>query len=239
MKLSIIILVCDKDVQFLDKLLSQIHEHIKLDYEIILVDNRELNTDYLDKHNLKVISNGFNSYNFEGRRIGLDYAKGEYTWYVDADDEIISDLLQKELDKDVDVIQFYAKFGNFDTIPLGSFHNNIKMFGYNLWSRIIRTDLLKSSLSAIKRGIKLVGHEDRFIWELILSKEPSIAFIDKFIYRYRTDRSIASSNNKSKEMVNHLLIGQEELDYLYSFIPNSSKSLMTIKEQNKTLSNIT
>ena len=95
MRLSIIIIFCDKDFKYLSNIINNVEKFIKVEHEIILVDNRNDQTPFETKY--KVVSKGKNCYIFEGRRIGLDAATGDYVWFIDVDDEIINEISESDL----------------------------------------------------------------------------------------------------------------------------------------------
>ena len=109
--LSIVVIFCDKDYQFIESLCKEINKNVKLSHEIILIDNREV---YKDKfinlpENAFMHSVGYNAYQFEGRRLAVQFCSGKYVWYVDADDEVlIVEDYWKDAISDEDVALFSA-----------------------------------------------------------------------------------------------------------------------------------
>ena len=86
--LSIVCLFCDKDFQYINNFIKEINNKIKVSYQLILVDNREVNKDLLQikNKNIKIVKTGKNLYQFMGRLKAIPYCKGKYTWFVDSDD---------------------------------------------------------------------------------------------------------------------------------------------------------
>ena len=94
MKLSVVIIFCDKDFKYLDSMIKMVEKFVTAEHEIILVDNRNNQEPF--ETNYKVVSKGSNCYIFEGRRLGLDAASGDYIWFVDVDDEIIGEVSEED-----------------------------------------------------------------------------------------------------------------------------------------------
>lgn len=236
MKLSVIIIFCDKDFIYLDSMIDMVEKFVKVEHEIILVDNRNNQTPFETKH--KVVSKGENCYILEGRRLGLDEAKGEYIWFVDVDDEIIDYLTEEDLkDRTEKIIQLHYKVENKERLRLNR-TRSIVCFGSCIWSRLYKTETLKEKLEPIKRNIKLVNGEDRFILDLMLSscKGPEETFVlQKYLYNYKSSR--AAVTEITKEKAERSLMGSENLDYLYSFLPQTAfykNERETIEEFNNT-----
>ena len=232
MILSIIILFCDKDVQYLKDILSDIKNKIHISHEIILVDNRETNKSDLPEGDYKLISNGKNIYQMEGRRIGLDVASGQFTWFVDVDDNIIGDIYLEDIKGKLksDIIQLYVDNPKIypQILPNTRHGEDVHIFGNELWSRFFNTELLKRCLNKVKRGIIFVGYEDIFIFELINDNTRIISYIDKIIYKYNIDRSLRDGGSFTKDKFDKLELGIENLEYLSSFLKNPKKFISYI-----------
>lgn len=230
--LSIIVLFCDKDVQYLPNILWDIQNRVKVSHEIILVDNRENDKSDLPEGNYKINSNGTNAYQFEGRRLGLDIAHGQYVWYVDADDSIINNIEEKDFRNiyQSDVIQFFYENSKGEINPQpGVVHSdNLELFGMALWCRFIKTKFLKMIMRNIKRNIVFSGYEDRYLLRLITDNMRNVSFIDKVYYRYNFDTSVRFSGIFTQEKYDQLEIGIENLDYLSSFLKEPERFIKDI-----------
>ena len=234
--LSIIILFCDKDVCYLKDILRDIKEKIKVKHEIILVDNREKDKSNLPKGNYKIVSKGYNTYQFEGRRMGLDEANGIFVWYVDVDDSIIGELTNLDFrgKSNADIIQLYTKDDtrvNF-ILPMMAHDKDLYYFGNGrLWSRLLSTRILKAALKPIKRDIKFMGYEDSFLFSLMYEHSQNIDYIDKFVYQYNSSRSTRNKNNFTKEKFDELEAGIENLEYLSSFLKKPQLFIEAINKE--------
>ena len=85
--LSIGVTVCDKDFHLLSFLLEQIEERVKVEHEVIIIDNREqmLNVETTWQPTFKF---GYNAFQFNARAKIIELAKGDYIWFIDGDDEV-------------------------------------------------------------------------------------------------------------------------------------------------------
>ena len=226
MKLSIIIIFCDKDFHCLEKMTSMIEKYITVEHEVILVDNRNNQVPFETKY--KYVSKGKNTYILEGRRQGLDVAEGEYVWFLDIDDELIDYLTEEDLkDRTENILQIPFKIDIGKAMELNEIKRNIRCFGPGVWCRIYKTSVLKEVLKPIKRDIDLVNGEDRFILNAMLSKtsmrDNVYIFRDKYRYLYKASISCNEAPRVTKERLERGMIGDENLDYLYSFLPNTQE----------------
>lgn len=233
--LSIIILFCDKDVQYLSQILADIRKYVHVSYEIILVDNRDNDKSELPIGKYKLTSKGHNVYQFEGRRMGLDLAQGKYVWYVDVDDAIINNIEESDFLKKgkADIIQFYTKDASMGHYirPQTNHDKGLLYFGEGrLWGRFIKTATLKRLLRPIKRDIIFMGYEDVFLLDLLNDNINFLEFIDKVIYEYKVDRSTRREGFFTQEKFELLETGIENLEYLASFLkdPESFIGKVTI-----------
>lgn len=227
--ISIIILFCDKDVKYLKRCLESITKHLFLDYEVILVDNRTNNSEPLDSE-YKIITKGYNTYLLEGRRLGLDNANGKYVWFIDVDDTVEGFLYDEDIKHlDNDLIQFFYICSNNKINPPKPYtiKNNPRCLGRNVWSRFFKREKLIELLAPIKRDIDLVNYEDGFLTDLYFGSTEDYYFLNKVLYKYNLE-----SSQHFGTLSEVSLIGQDNLDYLYSFVKDGNKYLKMAKEEN-------
>ena len=232
MKLSIVILFCDKDVKYLNDLLKQLEGHVFCEHEIVLIDNRtEDKTEISTKY--KIVKPIKNIYLFEGRRVGFENSSGDYIWFVDVDDEIIGDVYEDDFNQQTDVIQFYYDADGWQ-IPPGA-HKPLNWFGNGVWSRFFKATKLQEVYKPItKRNLKVHTFEDVILTSLIFQTNPSYSYIDRMIYKYRIDRSNMGKIKKqqfTKKDFDRYTSGYDELPYLFSFCKNEKE--LTEKAQKK------
>lgn len=221
MILSIIILCCDKDYQMVSSLLDNIYnvwqeQHDSfLDYQVVIVDNRENEADkdvdwHLYKGNLSIYKSGGNIRQFTSRAISTQIAKGDYIWFVDADDNILE--IPRIPNKQPDIL-FYkvpTMYDGYGTCV--SAYNNIVMEEHInidnsnrqqmadlllsdaaivLWNRIISRGLLIDCYKNIDlnelRDISV--NEDMLLSIMLMDKCSSIGFIKQVCYKYNMSTS--------------------------------------------------
>ena len=180
-------------------------------YEVICIDDTSTDAsskvilDYKKKYsNLIYIQNAVNLKAGGTRNVGLSVAKGEYVWFVDADDVItdgsLSKILQLIQQHQLDVLCFnyqlyytnYTKpeitFGQTEVEDGISFLNNFGsgiiyyVFGYP-WRAVYRKELLEQYDAHFPENI-LYGEETTFLVEACAHSKRVLG-IDDILYNYR------------------------------------------------------
>lgn len=250
-KLSICIVFCDKDVNYLKDLIKQIENNIFISYEILLYDNRTSLSDLDIKHKI-LGQNGINELQSKARVELIKEASGEYIWFVDADDNIFK-IPKKFETLNSRIISFGYKMSNNRVFqkkgifPI-SWENTIGLTGGQIWDKWFKNTLLKSIVYMLKNK-KMVAGEDTAIAILAMSKCEYIEYIPTIIYYYNLNNSSSyGPNYKSYESFKRLLqkdrlkdVIQENLDsnwlnkthfnifleqepfYLFSFLRKGNK----------------
>lgn len=189
MILSIIILCCDKDYQMVSSLLNNIYnvwqeQHDSfLNYQIIIVDNRENEADkdvdwYAYKGNIAIYKSGGNIRQFASRAVGTQFTKGDYIWFVDADDHILEIPRIPESDPEDPTsigpdMLFFSTTANstslmlYEDLPEGYYEADKvyeKFFGMSIapWNKIISRGLLMDIYKNIDRVHVWHGLKERF-----------------------------------------------------------------------------
>lgn len=241
MKLSIVIIFCDKDRKYLEDFLKNTEEKVICEHEIILVDNRNDKTEKIDLP-YKIIVSEKDCHILEGRRLGLDEVTGEYVWFVDVDDEILNGFTEEDLkDRHETILQLNYKVSGKAIIECGEVKNNLKCFGVSNWSRLYKAEKLKKFFKPIKRGLLLNNGEDNLIFCAMMEareyERDFYIFQDKYRYNYITSCS-AVGENRSPESIKRAIIGGENFDYLFSFIKDEKErefQKKALKKYNKQL----
>lgn len=224
--LSIVVVFCDKDYDCIPKLLEKINSRVLISHEIILIDNRENYKSvkiYLPD-NARMYSEEYNTYQFEARRFAVQFVKGRYVWYVDADDEVLkvrTDLV-KYLNADYDFIVF----GNCDitenhqlvngTVDSGNAEGYLctrkiyRSIWQILWNKWIETNFLKKIASLLPEGKLIVASEDITVIRLMLKYGKKYIQIRDILYIYHKYRAGGNSKNMSVEKFKHIMLGLDE-----------------------------
>ena len=203
---------CDKDYQNCDKLLKQIDERVKVEHEIIVIDNTEGNK-LGDK---ATFAFGYNAYQFAARYKIIKMAKGEYLWFIDGDDDILG--LDK-IPSDDDVIAFsvnewyrlenrwYAEgFFDWDFIQ-----NTIKQA---LWNKLIKRSMFDDIDKYVTDPeLKAVTMEDTFYLALALKNAETVHTLPQIIYKHR--RGISDALEVTPEQFDSLITGYHDTVKLF------------------------
>ena len=217
MLLSVVILFADHDYMLLDRAVSSIKEHIKFsDYEIIAVDNREENKAPINIDGVKIITQNKNLYTFEGRRFGFNNSIGDFIWNFDADDRMIGDLYEEDINPDVDFMQMFFKFDpDIKHKPILLLHKEIpRRYGPNVWSRLYNRKLLEKIYTRLEKPVVVPKFEDRILFDFVMSYKPKYEYIERPIYEYNASRS--TTNFTVKDKVDK--IGLDGYDYPYEVL---------------------
>lgn len=185
------------------------------EYEVIIVNDGstdngpELCSQY--KRGEVLLFHQQNSGQATARNLGLSKAKGDYVWFVDADDTIIQKIVKQlydEIKKDDswDMISFNYRMEYNDHIENVSLVNNREVFdrgidylkrfrgGSYLWNKIYKRQ------SLTKPFLDRTSHiEDMCfnVQNIILFKK--VLFLNSFGYLYNRTNVVSTSHSHSKE----------------------------------------
>lgn len=195
-KVSVIVPVY-KTEAYLDKCLSSLVEQTLKDIEIIVVndgspDNSQVIIERYAKKYPQVVSvikeNGGLS---DARNYGIKMAKGKYVSFIDSDDYVEKDMMEKMVrkmedeDLDVAICDFFMDYPNHSYIlkaDLGYTKNALKasVFAFpNAQARMVRTSMMKEHL--FRKG---VWYEDLDIMPTFAAYTKKIGFMNEPLYHY-------------------------------------------------------
>lgn len=141
------------------------------------------------------------------RNRGLSIAKGKYVSFVDSDDWIELDMLEKmfnvakKIKADIVVCNYVMSFSNGkkvknqpfsnkiiqkDDIYKTNFHYDYFYGGYSgkpVWNKLYRSKFLKDNNLMFKKNDEIFAEDFLFNLECLLYK-PKIAFINEYLYNY-------------------------------------------------------
>lgn len=202
MKLSIIILFCDRDYNYLPYLLDIIHDRVSIDHEVVLIDNRENNHDEIDTTGCIYYSFGFNATQVQGRKKGIELATGDYIWFVDGDDEIVlvTSLEAQLMEHDYDIIHFGGREEKLQTTDILNY-GTLNTIGVMLWNKWIKTSILRQVEELIPTDLYGSASEDTMLTIGSMKFSKTIYHSTKRIYIYIRERSCAAT--KKIESVAH------------------------------------
>lgn len=208
MKLSVVVLCCDKDYTCVEKQIAAINEHVKIEHEIVIVDNREKNKDKpLNEDGAIVYTEGKNMMPFEGRRKAvMNAVNGDYVWFVDVDDEICNVESCDGIDMGVDMVVFNYMVRRADklmpwadaikvphTVSDAPFLHDYwkRKDGNMVWNKFYRRDLLMKIYTGLPDGLEICQTEDCVINILLMPALRTVRYDNHFWYVY--DQNVSDS----------------------------------------------
>ena len=247
MKLSIIIPIYNVE-KYIEKCvkscLNQQGVTLDIDYEIICVNDgspdksasiaKKISQHYDGLRILDQENQGLSG----ARNTGLEYARGEYVWFVDSDDYITENCLSgllPHLDGTIDMLNIQCNyvFENGDPIkkreiyPIEANSDGISLLFQGRYPTmaqltIYRTSFLKSNMLSFYKGIL---HEDTEFTPRALFFAKKVVSFPHYIYNYlqRTSDSITASY-KVKNAKDAIKV----CDSLYSFSRNIKKDMQPV-----------
>lgn len=219
--LTIIILFCDKDYQYIPNLLSRIDRKVICSFEVLLVDNRENYKDikipeienFKRFHNIEVLSKGYNLCQLAAKKYALQFARGNYIWFVDGDDEIedtVTSYLLNSIYTDICVFNYINNYSPLeDTLIYQEVSRKYKLYGpekfqsndyvrkicATCWNKWFKKDLLDGIFKEVQDDVKVSCNEDVYILCAALNRSKSICEVPLYLYTNYPNRGI-SANNK-------------------------------------------
>ena len=159
----------------------------------------------LDKR-IVYLKNNEQKRTFYSRNRGILESKGEYILVIDPDDLIINNILIKAYETakkyDLDIVQFYAVCGNFESQSLlkvmkyksGILKNNSEIknnfyntISRNLWDKLIRREVYVESVKFMKKEfynqLYFLNNDDTAFFG-ILHKANTYGFLEQVGYFY-------------------------------------------------------
>ena len=216
MKYSIIIPVYNTS-KYLKKCLDSIINQTYKDYEVIIINDGSTDNslDIIKEYSSKNKSIKYKSIKNSGlsvaRNTGVSLARGEYILFLDSDDYIDKNLLNKLSIYDNDVIRFQVRevldndsiikeynehaFKNYNTYDALNIIVNYH-FVENAWAYAYKKEFYIKNKFSFMSGIY---HEDYALIPLVLCKAKTISSIDYIGYNYvQRSNSIMSSKDYEK-----------------------------------------
>ena len=221
LSLSIVVIFCDKDIKYLQELYTSIKSNISdIEYEIILMDNREVNTDDISHITsdpiVKYVNMGGNKRQFAARIESAKYVSNQYTMFIDCDDNIkpINKQNTFHLYPLVDTVLY-----SFETTMYGEktvFNPKLKnnkeyvsvkseslfscLHKYEsivLWGKFTRSDILKSTLGRLNSSNKIIFGEDTILSYNLMKNINTFQITDTEYYIHNPDRGPSMSDTIS------------------------------------------
>lgn len=203
MKISVVVAAYNAEKYIEETLESLLHQSMT-DYEVIVVNDgstdrtREILIGYEGKYPALRVIHQKNGGPSAARNIGLDVAKGDYIYFFDADDILVSDALgslyQRAVKTNADlVIAKYDMFDRFRTFPVNGINDLVqekKIGKYDtriLWTFSLCNKLFKREIIE-KFALRLppisYSEDGAFLMEYIYHIK-RIVGLDKVVFHYR------------------------------------------------------
>ena len=210
--LTIGVLFCDNDLDYLKGLIENIKNKVWIDYELIFCDNRNNFDDdisFLDDYKVVNKEQG-NIYQLAGRKKIIEEATGSYIWFVDADDDVFpidesfNDLLENNYDEYV--FSYIVKSEEEENWPLCIENKLIENDLLTpecintpccLWNKWIKTTVLKEVIKYVPDSIRASASEDLFYTLATLKLSNTQYQSNKYIYTYYCLRSSSAIQDYS------------------------------------------
>lgn len=216
---------------FIDNCLDSIYSSSvdSKDFEVIVVDDGSTDnglnkvTSYSTRQENLIVRSFENAGASEARNRGLDISRGEYVWFVDADDMISSDSLKTVMDlleqyPLVDVLSFNHQVKKFDGLAdVTNFQKNESVSGLDflrkhasmyLWDKVYRRSMLDNV-----RFLRRIRNTEDWLFNIQVMLQAShvqISTSSTYIYNQTNLNSTLSTASLS-----HLLKNNSDTMYVH------------------------
>lgn len=239
-KITVIMPVYNAE-KYLSEAIESILNQTYTDYELLLINDRstdnskEICRNYSERDSRITLLENNSKRHGPGptRNIGLDYATGEYVYFMDADDWVDEELLQCAVNRmqetNADIVQFGVTYERYDKNRSEQYFwsgkdiltkDEIKrdFFYYwkenrnSLWMHLFRKELVES----IKFENIIIGEDICYIMDALCNTE-KIAYIAKSLYHYRYVEGSTSHRWIKNTIECREMIWNHQLNFLKSF----------------------
>ena len=108
---------------------------------------------------------------------------------------MVGDLFRDDIADDADVIQMFyiSNVGlRYDKLMLPL------AYGFNVWSRLYKANIVKDFYNKIDRPIKVFIREDKLLFDAVCKVAHSWKYIPRVIYEYNYKNAAHNRSNKKK-----------------------------------------
>lgn len=225
-KFSVIIPVYNVS-RFLEKCIQSVQGQTCQDFEVILVDDGSMDDsgEICDRyaetdHRIKVIhkENGGLS---DARNAGIQEAKGEYYYFLDSDDYIADDLLEKALQKLEEKNADMVVFGYKKVLEAGEVTDSVSFLqkdfglktekekyyyyvhvllqyyqGWEAWDRVYKGDIIRNAGLRFTDNSRIFAEDLLFLMMYLLHAESIVSLEGQFYYYVTREQSIMDVKSK-------------------------------------------
>ena len=239
MELSIIIPVYNVESYIEKCLLSVLNQSNLNDTEIIIVDDcgtdnsmdvvKKIVSEYSNSYNIKIVSHTQNQGLSAARNTGIIYAKGDYVFFLDSDDELPENTIRTFGDylykyKDIDFfVGNYIIDGPFNGTILNNekkeYDNNEEIFNAyieNQWyvmacGKFIRRNFLVSN--SLLFPVRRLHEDEYFSFKLALCAKTMVV-INENVYMYKIRANSITTKKKRKNYIDYFWIISQQIEMM-------------------------
>lgn len=214
--------------------LNSITELKQINFEVILVDDgsidgsSELCDEFARNNSFCSVIHQKNAGVSAARNAGLDIAKGEWIWFVDADDMIMNgQMLENLLEIKADLIMFgYQELLDNKIVGTATYDDCKDMtkdrfleshVSYFVWNMLFRRDVIEKYHLRFTEGVRM-GEDLEFQYKyLIHSQHPISLSTPLYIYRKREGSAVNNIKSRNHAVTDGLVILKNLLDYIQQY----------------------
>ena len=234
-KISVIIPIYNKE-RFILRILRSIQNQSFKDIEIIFCDDfsNDNSTKLIEKfqkedERIILMKHDINKGTLINRNDGANIAKGEYLLFIDGDDLLVNNILERTYliakSKDIDIIQYQHYIGDFyntfycsdikrtdkiiyqpELSSLMYYENGtLHQSEFNVWGKLIKRDIYLETLKKIDKYFlnqNMILHEDGLILFMLFKTAKSYLFIKDYGLLYFSNEYSTMRNLRNKNKIN-------------------------------------
>lgn len=238
-KVSVIIPIYNTE-KYLKKCLDSVCNQTLKDIEIICINDCSTDNSLKILEEYAKVDNRIKIINFEknkgvaiARNTGIKASRGEYIAFVDSDDYIELDFLEKLYSNSKHGEADIVKGGDLrvligDQIEIWTQNDAIRQNKYNFWSQF-STAIYKSNLDLLFSEALKVCEDITFLLQTVHKSQNIVIVDDAFYYYVKHDNSLDTakySNEKLDSFIEYVNITMEFLDK-NNLSPNEKKIILS------------
>lgn len=238
-KVSIVIPIYNAE-KYVNKCIDSVVAQTYDNWEIILVNDgstdnsKEICERYVEQDRRIKLVNQKNAGASAARNTGIDYIKGDYTFFLDADDYIERNMLERTVNKaqegDYDIVIFNSNhwYENGTLVPSSQQHiseridskkhiiENILIYGGVLWNKLIKSSLITEN--HLKLDTKLKASEDMYMTMHLINYGKNFVYINDKLYNYIIRENSLTRDDSPKKLVEYENNAMEGIEQCMKYI---------------------
>lgn len=229
--------------QYVEVALESAFNQTFADIEYILVDDcsTDQTMEVVDRlvaecsrrNSIKIVHHEKNGGLSAARNTGIEYASGNFIFFMDSDDEIVPDCIERHYEvlkaSDADFTIANIRLEGAKSIHIKPISDEVKriplrtsylkrMWSVSAWNKLYRRRFLEENELTFQEGLL---HED-ILWSYkVVSKAKTAAFVTEATYVYKIHQGSITTSKNSKRKIDSLL-------YILNVLMNEWNSGKTI-----------